>query len=107
MIKAIWTKDIPFEQIKPAIQKSLQQSTQLVRWQAIQNAPVLTWQLRRSITTEIKDYYWIVWTNLPYWKVREFHNRKNPQTKFYMYRALNENVYKIQTYFQRNITKIF
>ena len=107
MIKVRWTKDIPYDHIQPTIEKSLKQSTQLVRREAIQNAPVLTWQLRRSITTEIKNNYWLVWTNLPYGKVREFVNKKNPQTKFYMYRALNENVSQIQAYFQKNITKLF
>ena len=90
--------------ISGAIQKSLQQSTQLVRWKAIQNAPILSWTLRRSITTKIKKDTWSDWTNVKYWKKREFVNNKNPHRKFYMKRALESSLVKIQSYFDKNIT---
>ncbi len=91
--------------IQWAVTKSLHQSTQLVRWKAIQNAPIKSWTLRRSITTAM----WVdkmsasVWTNVKYGRVREFINKKNPHTKFYMKRALESSSAQIQQIFYKNI----
>lgn len=90
-----------------AIQKSLHQSTQLVRGKAIQNAPVMTWTLRRSITTEVMTKEATVWTNVKYAKVREYKNKKNPQRRFYMKRALQSSLIKIQSFFDTNISNLF
>jgi len=95
-----WTIDV---NIQWAVRKSLHQSTQLVRWKAIQNAPIQTWTLRRSITTQIKKDSWTVWTNVKYARRREYENRKNPHRKFYMKRALESSINKIQSYFYKNI----
>jgi len=101
-LKVVWW-DLEID-ISWAITKSLHQSTQLVRWKAIQNAPVKSWDLRRSITTDIKDNIWSVWTNKKYWKRREYENFKNPHKKFYMKRALESSLVNIQSYFNKNIT---
>lgn len=97
-----WTLDID---VSRAINKSLHQSTQLVRWKAVQNAPVLTWTLRRSLTTKVMRTKWTVGTNVKYAKLREYKNRKNPHTKFYMKRALDSSVEKIQKIFYNNLMK--
>jgi len=88
-----------------AIQKSLYQSVNTIRNKAIDNAPYLTWNLRRSITTKVLQDKWLVWTNVKYAKIREFYNRKNPHTKFYMKRAMNDSLVMIQWYFNYNIKK--
>ena len=92
------------EDIKPAIEKSLNQSVILVEWKAKMNAPVLSWDLKGSINWEVDDLYWIVWSNVKYAKIREYINNKNPKKRFYMKRALESSVWKIQKYFNKNIT---
>lgn len=90
-----------------AIEKSLVQSTELIRWKAVRNAPYLTWTLRRSITTKVTMDTWIIWTNVKYAKVREYVNKKNPHKKFYMKRALDSSVDKVNQIFLKNISDVF
>lgn len=104
-IKVTWW-DIKVD-ISWAITKSLHQSTQLVRGKAIQNAPVLSWTLRRSITSMVWGTTGRVWTNVKYAKRREYENKKNPHRRFYMKRALDSSIIKIQSFFDKNITSLF
>ena len=92
--------------VSAAIKKSLHQSSQLVRGEAIKNAPVLTGTLRRSITTKVMRESAIVGTNVRYARKREYSNRKNPHTKFYMKRALNDSLLKIQKFFYDNLMNL-
>ena len=93
--------------LSKAIKKSLNQSVELVRWKAVKNAPYQTWNLRRSLTTEVKKDEWIVWSNLIYARVREYVNKKNPSRKFYMKRALESSVWQIKDYFNKNIQNVY
>lgn len=66
---------------------------------AKENAPYLTWALRRSIApnfNSIKKWFSVVWSPLKYAWVREFVNRKNPQTTFYLKRAFTEHEQEIR-----------
>lgn len=94
---------LPKMDLNTAIKKSLWQSVVLVQWKAVNNAPYLTWNLKRSIWVEVKQDYWIVGTNVKYAKLREYVNRKNPHTKFYMKRALESSLEQIKWYFAKNI----
>jgi len=85
------------------INKSLIQATQLVQGKAKVNAPFMTGQLRQSITSEIHTNYWIVWSNKVYARRREFENKKNPDRKFYMYRALKSSKTEIKQIFLENL----
>jgi len=91
------------EDIKPAIKRNLNQSVVLVEWKAKMNAPVLSWDLKGSINWQVKDLYWIVWSNIKYARIREYVNNKNPSKKFYMKRAIESSVWKIEEYFNKNI----
>lgn len=65
---------------------------------AKENAPYLTWALRRSISNDfntINKWFVVVGSPLAYASVREFSNRKNPQTKYYLERAFTEHKDKI------------
>jgi len=102
-IKTKW-KDID---LSWAINKSLQQAVLLVQWKAVKNAPYQTWNLRRSITTDIKWDKWLVWTNVKYAKIREYVNKKNPTTRYYMRRALNSSINQIKQFFNKNISNLW
>lgn len=101
-------ENITWIDFRNPIQKSLVQATQMVRTSAIRNAPVLTGTLRRSITVDnsaIKYWTGKVWTNVPYARIREYINKKNPHTRFYMRRALQDNKQKIFEIFKRNLSQ--
>lgn len=70
-----------------AVSIAIQNIAFAVRRRATQNAPYLTGTLRRSIVEVVKKDRAIVWSNVAYAKKREFVNRKNPHTRFYMRRA--------------------
>jgi len=111
-----------------AIQKSLIQSTQLIRDKAIWYAPVKRWHLRRSITTKVKDTTWAVWTNLIYAPIQEygwvikpkrkkylawksnwkwhFAKQVRIKPKKYMQKAMDTSLERIQEYFDTNIKKV-
>jgi len=93
------------QDIKPAIAESIKQSVLLVDKKAWNNAPYKTWNLRRWIWYEIKDYIWIVWVSekVPYAKLREYVNKKNPHKRFYMKRALESSIKEIEDFFNKNI----
>jgi len=107
MIKFTVTSKIQNYDLQGSIKKSLIQSTLLVQWKAVRNAPYQTWNLRRSITTEVKKDTWLIWTNVKYAKVREYVNKKNPSRKFYMKRALESSANQIKKIFTKNITNVF
>jgi len=106
MLKFTLTSDLKTYDIKWAINKALIQSTLVVQWKAVRNAPYQTWNLRRSITTEVKRDKWIIGTNVRYAKVREFVNKKNPSRKFYMKRALEKSWFEIKRIFTKNINNV-
>lgn len=100
--------DIDQIDLKNPIQKTLVQAATTVQRSAKRNAPVLTWTLRRSISTdlaEVKNDIAKVWTNVPYAKLREYENRKNPRRRFYMRRSVNQNIDKIKQLFLKNLLK--
>jgi len=98
---------LPKMDLQGAIQKSLQQSVLLVQWKWVKNAPYLTWNLRRSITTEVKKDIWFVWSNVKYAKIREYVNKKNPHRRLYLTRALNTSIEQIKGFFNKNITDLW
>jgi hypothetical protein len=89
-----------------AIEKSLYQSVLLVHWKAVQNAPYKRWDLKRSLTQKVEKDLWRVWTKLKYWRIREYINKKNPHTRFYMKRALESSTEQIKWYFRKNINNL-
>lgn len=65
---------------------------------AKENAPYLTWSLRRSISPDfnyIKRWFSVVWSPLNYAWLREYVNNRNPQTKYYLKRAFTEHEWEI------------
>ena len=61
---------------------------------AKENAPYLTWTLRRSISTDfdkITQWVVIVWSPVVYARRREYENYLHPERKFYLKRAYTEN----------------
>lgn len=106
MINYTITSNLKTYDLQWAINKSLIQSTLEVQWKAVRFAPYETWNLRRSITTEVKKDTWIVWTNVKYAKLREYVNKKNPSKKFYMKRALETSIPKIERIFTKNLTNV-
>jgi len=73
-----------------AIELALLEIWLKVQNQAKINAPFDRGTLRRSISTDfsrIKQWMVVVWSPVAYARRREFENRKNPQTKFYLKRA--------------------
>lgn len=107
MINYSITADIKQYDLWEAIEKSLIQSTLEVQGKAVRFAPYETWNLRRSIATEVKKDKWIVWTNVKYARKVEYVNKKNPSRKFYMKRALETSIPKIERIFTKNITNVF
>jgi hypothetical protein len=95
------------DNLQSAIQKSLQQSVLLVQWKAITNAPYLTGNLRRSITTEVRQDEWTIGTNVKYAKIREYVNKKNPSRRLYMTRAMQTSKEQIKMYFKKNISDLW
>ncbi len=90
--------------LRPVIQLSLQQSALTVQNTAKQLAPVLTGNLRRSITHEVKTDLARVGTDVIYARVREFNTKKIP--KGYLRPALTRNRKKIRQIFEKNINNI-
>ena len=105
-IKFIVTNNIPTLDIKWGIKKSLIQSTLLVHWKAVNNAPFLSWNLRRSLHFKVKGDTGKVWTNVKYARVREYINKKNPSKIFYMKRAIESSYHKIEQIFRKNINNV-
>jgi hypothetical protein len=93
-------------ELQVPIKHSIAQSTALIHWKAVVNAPYKTWNLRSSINLINEDYKWIVWVSqktAPYWRVREYVNKKNPSRRFYMKRALESSKKEIEEFFKKNI----
>jgi len=103
MIKFTLKSNLKNYDIKWAINKSLIQSTLLIQWKAVKNAPYQSWNLRRSITTEVKNDKWLVGTNVKYAKRVHFVNKKNPNRRLYLYKAINSSKEQIKKYFIKNI----
>lgn len=108
MINIKIEQNFTFEDIKPAINKSLRQSVLLVEWKAKINAPVLSWDLKWGINWNLKQissWIWIISTSdsQPYARIREYVNKKNPHKKFYMKRALESSEKEIYEFFTKNI----
>lgn len=67
---------------------------------AKENAPYLIGALRRSIAPDfnaISKWFAVVGSDLNYASLREYSNRKNPQTTKYMKRAFTEHEQDIKT----------
>ena len=65
---------------------------------AKENAPYLTWALRRSISNDfntISKWFVVVGSPLSYASVREFSNRKHPDRKYYLERSFTQHVWDI------------
>ena len=109
----IMVKDIPKiprEKVYPAVQTTLLQSWTIIKNNAKRNSPLLTWTLRRSIDADygmITQWKVVVGTNVQYATMREYNNRQNPHTKFYMKRAKESNIERIRSLFLKNIRWVF
>lgn len=93
-----------------ALEKALIQSSLIVQNASKDNAPYLSWNLKRSISVDywkLKDLYTIVWSRLPYAKVRHRVNKKNPHTLRYLFRWYEDNETKIQSIFDKVIKSTF
>lgn len=72
------------DDLRPAINKSLWQSSLLVRSDAVKLSPYKTGTLRRSITEKVYDDKAIVWTNVIYARIHELWWEIKPKTKPYL-----------------------
>lgn len=62
---------------------------------AKENAPYLTWSLRKSLNNNfnsVSKWFVVVGSPLAYASVREFVNKKNPTRTFYLQRAFTEHM---------------
>lgn len=62
---------------------------------AKENAPYLTWSLRKSLNMDyltLSKWFVVVGSPLAYASVREFVNKKNPTRTFYLQRAFTEHM---------------
>jgi len=81
-----------------AIELALSKIWLMVQNTAKINSPYDRGTLRRSISTDfskIKQGLVVVWSPVVYARIREFVNKKNPHTKFYLMRWFTENKTKI------------
>ncbi len=62
---------------------------------AKENAPYLTWSLRKSLSADrrtLSKWFVVVGSPLAYASVREFVNKKHPTRTFYLERAFTEHM---------------
>ena len=62
---------------------------------AKENAPYLTWSLRKSLNNNfnsVSKWFVVVGSPLAYASVREFVNKKHPTRTFYLERAFTEHI---------------
>jgi hypothetical protein len=72
-------------------------------------APYLSWTLKRSISVDyswLSQLYTIVWSSLPYARIRHFINNKNPQTLRYLWRWYEDSKQEIDWIFKKIMDKI-
>lgn len=85
--------------INASVQIMLIDVWQYIQNRAKENAPYLTWALRRSISNDfssVSKWLVVVGSPLSYASLREFSNRKNPHRKYYLQRSYTEHVQDIQ-----------
>lgn len=106
-----WNEPV-LKQVKASFTRGMLRMGYAAARQARANAPVLTGALRNSIRTTVdnNDNVYVIagGTNgiykVPYALLREYENRKHPETKMYMHRAF-ESVQRgdISQYFRSNL----
>lgn len=82
------------DNVNASVQVMLIDVWQFIMNRAKENAPYLSWDLKRSIANDfnaISKWFAVVGSDLPYAMIREFVNNKNPQTKYYLERAYSEH----------------
>lgn len=80
----------------------------IVQNRAKENAPYLTWTLRKSIATDfdnISKWFVVVWSPVQYAKRREYENKLHPDRKFYLKRWYTENKKEILNIVRRFISE--
>ena len=91
----MWLND----KVNASVQIMLIDVWQFIQNRAKENAPYLTWALRRSISNDfssVSKWLAVVGSPLAYASVREFSNRKHPDRKYYLQRSYTEHVQDIQ-----------
>lgn len=97
-----------WDNVSSAVQLILTDVALLIQNSAKINAPYLTWNLRRSISTQfnfIQKWTVIVWSPVKYARRREYENYKNPQTLRYLRRWYSENENEIKDIINKNLSK--
>ena len=97
-----------WENVEGAIQLMLTDVANLIMNSAKQNAPYLTWTLRKSINTDfnkIQKWMAIVWSPVKYARIREYVNNKNPDRRYYLRRWYEDNEMKIQRIVKETLDK--
>lgn len=80
--------------VSSAVQLMLTDISLLIQNSAKVNAPYLTWNLRRSISTDfnkIQRWIAVVWSPVKYARVREYVNNLHPDRRYYLKRAYEDN----------------
>ena len=86
------------DKVNVTVQIMLMDIWQFIMNRAKENAPYLSWDLKRNISTDfnsISKWFAVVWSELPYASIREFVNKKNPHTKYYLKRWYTEHMWDI------------
>lgn len=86
------------DNVNASIQIMLVDIWQYIMNRAKENAPYLTWALRRSISNDfnsISKWFAVVGSPLAYASLREFVNNKHPQTRYYLQRWYTEHMWDI------------
>lgn len=94
--------------VKLAIELILQQASLIVQNNAKENAPYLTWTLRRSIThdwSKVSRWYAIIWSPVAYARKREYENNRNPDRKYYLKRWYTEHEREIKDLVKKYLTE--
>ena len=97
-----------WDNVSSAVQLILTDVALLIQNSAKINAPYLSWNLRRSISTQfdfIQKWTVIVWSPVKYARRREFENNLHPRTMRYLRRWYSENESKIKDIINKNLSK--
>ena len=94
--------------VSKGIELALTKIGLIIQNRAKENAPFLTWTLRKSITTDfnkVKSWTVIVWSPVSYATKREYENRAHPDRKFYLKRWYTENADRIMDIVTRYLSE--
>ena len=125
-ISLIWDLERLFKldkSVSTSVQLTLRDVWDIIRNDAIRNAPVWKrenypdtpsnrkrrwWNLKKSISIDmnrVQQWVVVVWSDVVYSRIREYLNYLQPQTKYYLKRWYTENKRQIMKIIATNLSK--